>query len=167
MKKALSIIIISLLVLVVGGIVVARTAIYPVKDISEIKSISKEYNIDPYFLAAIGHFESRFDEKDYEKNDNNGILRFSDESSIKLAHELNMNNFKSSDLVDDKTSLKLGAYYLSKFKDEGLSKMVQEWNVRNKADDTIDRRAYAKEYYVPKIQKNIKIIKILYPEMSF
>ncbi|MDO7203795.1 hypothetical protein Q5M85_06020 [Paraclostridium bifermentans] len=49
MKKALSIIIISLLVLVVGGIVVARTAIYPVKDISEIKSISKEYNIDPYF----------------------------------------------------------------------------------------------------------------------
>ena len=44
MKKALSIIIISLLVLVVGGIVVARTAIYPVKDISEIKSISKEYN---------------------------------------------------------------------------------------------------------------------------
>lgn len=167
MKKALSIIIISLLVLVVGGIVVARTAIYPVKDISEIKSISKEYNIDPYFLAAIGHFESRFDEKDYEKNDNNGILRFSDESSIKLAHELNMNNFKPSDLVDDKTSLKLGAYYLSKFKDEGLSKMVQEWNVRNKADDTIDRRAYAKEYYGPKIEKNIKIIKFLYPEMSF
>ncbi|MBN8048268.1 transglycosylase SLT domain-containing protein [Paraclostridium bifermentans] len=167
MKKALSIIIISLLVLVVGGIVVARTAIYPVKDISEIKAISKEYNIDPYFLAAIGHFESRFDEKDYEKNDNNGILRFSDESSIKLAHELNMNNFKPSDLVDDKTSLKLGAYYLSKFKDEGLSKMVQEWNVRNKADDTIDRRAYAKEYYVPKIEKNIKIIKTLYPEMSF
>ena len=167
MKKALSIIIISLLVLVVGGIVVARTAIYPVKDISEIKAISKEYNIDPYFLAAIGHFESRFDEKDYEKNDNNGILRFSDETSIKLAHELKMNNFKPSDLVDDKTSLKLGAYYLSKFKDEGLSKMVQEWTVRNKADDTIDRRAYAKEYYVPKIEKNIKIIKTLYPEMSF
>lgn len=166
MKKALSIII-SLLVLIVGGVVVARTAVYPVKDIPEIKSIAKEYKIDPYFLASIGHFESRFDEKDYEKNDNNGILRFSDETSIKLAHELNIQNFKSSDLVNDKTSLKLGAYYLSKFKDEGLSKMVQEWNVRNKVDDTIDRRAYAKEYYVPKIEKNMKIIKILYPEMSF
>lgn len=166
MKKALSIII-SLLVLIVGGVVVVRTAVYPVKDIPEIKSIAKEYKIDPYFLASIGHFESRFDEKDYEKNDNNGILRFSDETSIKLAHELNIQNFKSSDLVNDKTSLKLGAYYLSKFKDEGLSKMVQEWNVRNKVDDTIDRRAYAKEYYVPKIEKNMKIIKILYPEMSF
>ncbi|GAA0102650.1 transglycosylase SLT domain-containing protein [Paraclostridium bifermentans] len=166
MKKALSIII-SLLVLIVGGVVVARTAVYPVKDIPEIKSIAKEYKIDPYFLASIGHFESRFDEKDYEKNDNNGILRFSDETSIKLAHELNIQNFKPSDLVNDKTSLKLGAYYLSKFKDEGLSKMVQEWNVRNKVDDTIDRRAYAKEYYVPKIEKNMKIIKILYPEMSF
>lgn len=167
MKKALSIIIISLLILIVGGVVVARTALYPVKDISEIKSIAKEYKIDPYFLAAIGHFESRFDEKDYEKNDNNGILRLSDETSIKLAHELNIKNFKPSDLVDDRTSLKLGAYYLSKFKDEGLSKMVQEWNVRNKVDDTMDRRAYAKEYYVPKIENNIKIIKILYPEMSF
>ncbi|EQK41221.1 transglycosylase SLT domain protein [[Clostridium] bifermentans ATCC 638] len=167
MKKTLSIIIISLLVLIVGGVVVARTVVYPVKDISEIKSISKEYNIDPYFLAAIGHFESRFDEKDYAKNDNNGILRLSDETSIKLAHELNMKNFKPSDLVDDRTSLKLGAYYLSKFKDEGLSKMVQEWNVRNKVDDTMDRRAYAKEYYVPKIENNIKIIKMLYPEMSF
>lgn len=167
MKKILSTIIILTLVFVVGVIVVARTAVYPVKDVSEIKSVAKEYNIDPYFLAAIGHFESRFDEKDYEKNDNNGILRFSDESSIKLAHELKMKNFKPSDLVDDKTSLKLGAYYLSKFKDEGLSKMIQEWNVRNKVDDTIDRRAYAKEYYVPKIEKNIKIIKILYPEMSF
>ncbi|MBS6509403.1 MAG: transglycosylase SLT domain-containing protein [Paraclostridium bifermentans] len=166
MKKALSIII-SLLVLIVGGVVVARTAVYPVKDIPEIKSIAKEYKIDPYFLASIGHFESRFDEKDYEKNDNNGILRFSDETSIKLAHELNIQNFKPSDLVNDKMSLKLGAYYLSKFKDEGLSKMVQEWNVRNKVDDTIDRRAYAKEYYVPKIEKNMKIIKLLYPEMSF
>lgn len=167
MKKTLSIIIISLLVLIVGGVVVARTVVYPVKDISEIKSISKEYNIDPYFLAAMGNFESKFDEKGYEKNDNNGILRFSDETSIKLAHELNMKNFKPSDLVDDRTSLKLGAYYLSKFKDEGLSKMVQEWNVRNKVDDTMDRRAYAKEYYVPKIENNIKIIKMLYPEMSF
>lgn len=167
MKKILSIIIISLLVLIVGGVVVARTVVYPVKDISEIKSISKEYNIDPYFLAAMGNFESKFDEKGYEKNDNNGILRFSDETSIKLAHELNMKNFKPSDLVDDRTSLKLGAYYLSKFKDEGLSKMVQEWNVRNKVDDTMDRRAYAKEYYVSKIENNIKIIKMLYPEMSF
>lgn len=167
MKKILFTIIISLLVLIVGGVVIARTVVYPVKDISEIKSISKEYNIDPYLLAAMGNFESGFDKKEYNKNGKNGIFRFSDEASIKLAHELKINNFKPSDLVDDKTSLKLGAYYLSKFKDEGLSKMVQEWNVRNGSEDTFDRRAYAKEYYVPKIEKNIKIIKILYPEMSF
>ncbi|WGX76595.1 transglycosylase SLT domain-containing protein [Paraclostridium bifermentans] len=165
MKKILPIII-TLLLLIVGGVVIARTVAYPVKDISEIKSISKEYNLDPYFLAAIGHFESRFDERNYEKNANNGILRFSDESSIKLAHELKINNFKPSDLVDDKTSLKLGAYYLSKFKDQGLSKMVEEWNVRNGEEGRLDRRDYAKKQYVPKIEKNIKIIKILYPELN-
>lgn len=165
MKKSLSIVLTLLLVLI-GGVFLVREIVYPVKDISDIKTASREYNIDPYLLASMGHFESRFDEKDYEKNANNGILRFSDESAVKLANELKINNFKPSDLTDNKTSLKLGAYYLSKFKDQGLSKMVQEWNVRNKAEDSIDRRAYAKEYYVPKIEKNIKIFKILYPELN-
>lgn len=165
MKKSLSIVI-TLLLLVIGGSLLAREIVYPVKDISDIKTASKEYNVDPYILAAMGNFESRFEDKDYEKNANNGILRFSDESSIKLANELKINNFKPSDLTNNKTSLKLGAYYLSKFKDQGLSKMVQEWNVRNKVEDSIDRRAYAKEYYVPKIEKNIKIFKILYPELN-
>ncbi|MCR8744704.1 hypothetical protein [Romboutsia lituseburensis] len=59
-------------------------------------------------MAAMGHFESRFDDKDYEKNTNNGILRFSDESSVKLANELKINNFKPSGLTYNKTSLKLG-----------------------------------------------------------
>lgn len=165
MKKSISIVI-TLLLLVIGGTFLVREIIYPVKDISDIKTVSKEYNVDPYILAAMGNFESRFEDKDYEKNTNNGILRFSDECSIKLANELKINNFKPSDLTNNKTSLKLGAYYLSKFKDQGLSKMVQEWNVRNKVEDSIDRRAYAKEYYVPKIEKNIKIFEILYPELN-
>ncbi|MCR8744703.1 hypothetical protein [Romboutsia lituseburensis] len=44
--------------------------------------------------------------------------------------------------------------------------MVQEWNVRNESNDKIDRIAYAKEYYVPKIEKNIKIFKNLYPGLN-
>lgn len=165
MKKIIPIIM-ALLLIIVGGIVIVREFVYPVKDISEIKSISKEYDIDPYILAAIGHFESRFEEKEYVKNANNGVLRFSDESSIKLAQELKIDNFKPSDLTDNKTSLELGAYYISKFKDQGLSKMVEEWNVRNGEEGHIDRREYAEKYYVPKIEKNIKILKILYPELK-
>lgn len=157
---------IAVLLVMVGGVVFAREVLYPVKDISEIKSISKEYDIDPYLLAALGHFESRFEDKGYVKNSNNGILRFSNESSIKLAQELKIDNFKPSDLSDNKTSLELGAYYLSKFKDQGLSKMVQEWNVRNGEEANFDRREYAEKFYTPKIEKNIKILKILYPELK-
>ncbi|GAA0706721.1 hypothetical protein GCM10008904_15590 [Paraclostridium ghonii] len=165
MKKIIPIII-ALLLVIVGGIVIVREFVYPVKDISEIKSISKEYDIDPYLLAAFGHFESRFEEKEYVKNANNGILRFSDESSIKLAQELKIDNFKPSDLTDNKASLELGAYYLSKFKDESLSKMVEEWSVRNGEEGPIDRREYAEKFYTPKIEKNMKIFKILYPELK-
>lgn len=165
MKKIVSILI-ALLLIILGGLVFARKVLYPVKDISEIKSISKEYDIDPYILAAIGHFESRFEEKEYVKNANNGIMRFSDESSIKLAHELKMDNFKPSDLSDNKTSLEIGAYYLSKFKDQDLSKIVEEWSVRNGEEANFDRREYAKKFYTPKTEKNIKILKVLYPELK-
>ncbi|WP_250673615.1 transglycosylase SLT domain-containing protein [Paraclostridium ghonii] len=165
MKKIISILI-AILLVILGGGVFARKVLYPVKDIAEIKSISKKYDIDPYLLAALGHFESRFEEKEYVKNANNGILRFSDESSIKLAQELKIDNFKPSDLTDNKTSLELGAYYLSKFKNQGLNKMVEEWNVRNGEEVNFDRRDYAKKFYVPRTEQNIKILKVLYPELK-
>lgn len=165
MKKIISITI-AILIILGGAFFALRMVLFPVKYTSDIKSISSEYKIDPYILASLAHFESRFDDKKYEKNSNNGILRFSDESSTKLAKELNINNFKPEDLVDPKTSLKLGAYYISKFSHEGLSKVVQEWNVKNGEETNFDRRDYAKQYYLPKIEKNIKIFKLLYPDLK-
>ncbi len=165
MKRLISVLV-SILLIIAVGVIAVRTVLFPVKYKSDIKIISKEYNIDPYELAALAHFESRFDDKAYEKNSNNGILRFSNKTSTELAKELDMNNFEPKDLVDAKTSLKLGAYYISKFNDEGLSKVVQEWNVRNGEEDRFDRRDYAKQYYLPKIEKNIKILKLLYPDLK-
>ncbi|CEN76820.1 lytic murein transglycosylase [[Clostridium] sordellii] len=166
MKKIIYITIGIIILLVGGAFFTARTLIYPVKYTSDIKSIAKEYNLDPYLLAALGHFESRFNDKKYEKNSNNGIFRFSDQSATKLAKELNINNFKPENIVDEKTSLKLGAYYVSKHNDKNLDKTIQEWNVKNGEDDKFDRREYAHKYYLPKIEQNMKIFKVLYPELN-
>lgn len=167
MKKIISIIII-ILILLVGAGLAARILLFPIDYKADIKSISKEYNIDPYLLTALVHFESRFEEKSYEKNSKNGILNFTDEASMKLAKELNMKAFKPEDLVNANVSLKLGAYYISKYYDKGMSEVVQEWNVKNGEEDeaNFDRKAYAKQYYLPKIEKNIKIYKTLYPELK-
>lgn len=165
MKKIISIAI-AILIILGGAFFAVRTLLFPVKYKSDIKSISSEYKIDPYVLATLAHFESRFDGKKYEKNSNNGILRFSDKSSTELAKELNMSGFTPKDLVNEKTSLKLGAYYISKFSNEGLSKVVQEWNVKNGEEANFDRREYAQKYYLPKIEKNIKIFKLLYPDLK-
>lgn len=165
MKKIIPIMI-GILIVVTGIFFTVRTLLFPVKYQSDIKNISSEYNIDPYVLAAIGHFESRFDDKKYEKNSNNGILRFSDDSSITLAEELDIKGFEPNDLTDEKTSLKLGAYYLSKFNSTNLSEIVQNWAIRNGEEKGFDKKAYAKKYYVPKIEKNMKILKVLYPGLK-
>lgn len=167
MKKTISIII-GILILIAGSIFATRTLLFPIKYKSDIKAISKEYKIDPYLLTALVHFESRFEDTKYEKNSKNGILKFKDESSIELAKELNIKEFKPEDLDDAKVSLKLGAYYISKFYDQGISNVVQEWNVKNGEQDEpeFDRREYAKQNYVPKIEKNIKIYRALYPELE-
>ncbi|MGL5756776.1 MAG: transglycosylase SLT domain-containing protein [Paraclostridium sp.] len=166
MKKIMTTIVTIVLILV-GVIFTIRTALFPIENKSDIKRIANEYKIDPYLLAELAHFESRFDNKKYESNSNNGILRFSDEASMKLAKELKMSKFKPKDLVDSQTSLKLGAYYVSKFNNQGLETVIREWNVKNGDEDTIDRRAYASQYYLPKIERNMKIFKLLYPELQF
>lgn len=167
MKKIISIII-GILILIGGVIFATRILLFPIKYKSDIKAVSMEYKIDPYLLAALTNFESRFEDTEYEKNSKNGILKFKDESSIELAKELNIKDFKPEDLVDSKVSLKLGAYYISKSYNQGLSQVVQDWNVRNGEEDepNFDRKEYAKQYYLPKIEKNIKIYKILYPELK-
>ncbi|MBO3444710.1 transglycosylase SLT domain-containing protein [Clostridium sp. CCUG 7971] len=101
MKKIISIAI-AILIILGGAFFAVRTLLFPVKYKSDIKSISSEYKIDPYVLATLAHFESRFDDKKYEKNSNNGILRFSDKSSTELAKELNMSGFTPKDLVNEK-----------------------------------------------------------------
>lgn len=167
MKKIISIIM-GISVLIGGAVFATRTLLFPIKYKSDIKTISKEYKVDPYLLTSLVHFESRFEESNYEKNSKNGILQFKDEASVELAKELGIEGFKAEDLVDGKVSLELGAFYISKFEDEGVSKVVQEWNVRNgeKDESDFDRRAYAKEYYLPKIEKNIEVYKVLYPELK-
>lgn len=167
MKKIISIII-GIAIIIGGAMFATRSLLFPIKYKSDIKAISKEYSIDPYVLATLTNFESRFEDTKYEKNSKNGILRFKDESSIQLAKELDMKDFTPEDLVDAKVSLKLGAYYISKSYDDGLSQVVQDWNVRNgeEDEDKFDRKEYAKQYYLPKIEKNIKIYKALYPELK-
>lgn len=167
MKKIISIII-GILILIGGILISARILLFPIKYKSDIKTISKEYKIDPYLLAAITNFESRFEDKPYEKNSKNGILRFEDELSIGLSKELNMKDFRPENLVDEKVSLKLGAYYISKSYDKGVSEVVQNWNVKNGEKDrpNFNRKEYAKKYYLPKIEKHIKIYKVLYPELK-
>ncbi|MEG2246405.1 MAG: transglycosylase SLT domain-containing protein [Peptostreptococcaceae bacterium] len=164
--KKIMIIIVTIVLILVGSIFTIRTVLFPIEHKYDIKRIANEYKIDPYLLAELAHFESRFDNKKYETNSNNGILRFSDETSMKLAKELNMSKFKPEDLVDSEISLKLGAYYVSKFNYKGLETVIREWNVRNGYKDNIDRRSYASQYYLPKIERNMKIFKLLYPDLQ-
>lgn len=163
MKKLLSIVLV-LLVILVGGAVAAKSILYPIEYKEDIKKYSKQYNVNPYALASLINFETKFENRDYEERKSNGILNMRDDFAIDLAKKAGIDNFKPSDIAKPEVSIRLGAFFMSQFDKDNISNIVQEWTVRHEKDENKDKmKDYSKQYYVPKIEKNIKIYKVLNP----
>lgn len=161
MKKLISIISI-ILVLLIGGGLVAKIAIYPIDFKDDIKKYSKEYNIDPSILASLINFETRFEKKDYEAGKSNGILNMRDDFAKDLANKAGIKNFDPKTLANPEVSIKLGAFFISQYKT--TEKMVMNWTIRSEEEERKElMKDYAQKYYVPKIEKRAKIYKILNP----
>ncbi|MEW8956584.1 transglycosylase SLT domain-containing protein [Clostridium sp.] len=161
MKKIIPIIAIILVILIGGGLV-AKAVIYPIDFKDDIKKYSKEYNVDPYILASLINFETRFEERDYEAGKSNGILNMRDDFAKDLAKKAGIENFDPKTLANPEVSIKLGAFFISQY--NSTEEMIMNWAVRaEKEENKEDMKSYAKEYYAPKIEKRAKIYKILNP----
>lgn len=163
MKKVISIIIV-LVIILTGGVLAAKSVLYPIDYKEDIKKYSKEYDVNQYALASLIKFETNFDNRDYEKGKSNGILNMRDEFAIDLAKKAGIEEFNPSDLAKPEVAIKLGAVFMSQFDKNDISEIVQQWSIRYEKDENKDRmKDYAKQYYLPKIEKSIKIYKALNP----
>ncbi|WP_032121369.1 transglycosylase SLT domain-containing protein [Clostridium amazonitimonense] len=167
MKKNVISIVALLVIVMLGGVFTIREMVFPIKYKDEIKKYSKEYSLDLYEVAAFINFETKFQNKKYEENNTNGLMNFRDKKAIEVAKKMELKDFKPKDLEIPEVAINLGSYYLSKLKEEhlSLSKVASEWAMRNNPEDEVIRE-YSKKYYLPKIERRIKIYKILYPGLK-
>ena len=115
MKKVIAgIIVVILAVLSVFYLLLPLNVILPVFHVQTINYYSKEYNLDPLFVAAIIKAESKFLNRARSRAGAIGLMQLMPPTARELAAELGMKNISEKDLEDPKININLGTYYLSK-----------------------------------------------------
>ena len=169
-----------LTVILVIGMVVGAYTVFPLKNVEDIRSISREMGIDRYLVAALIKAESNFDESAISKADAKGLMQLTDETAMFCAEKMGM-ELGEGDVYNPEINIRLGSFYLKRLLDmfdgnvdsaiaaynagEGR---VKEW-LGNKEyssnGEELDNIPYGEtKRHVKKIAQYQKIYKLLYPE---
>ncbi|MGL5414647.1 MAG: transglycosylase SLT domain-containing protein [Clostridium sp.] len=163
--KKIAMVVIIILAVVIGGGLVIRNTIFPIKDQKTIEKYAKEYGVKPEVVAAIINFETNFKSGPYTENTQNGLMKLTSETGESLAKEIGIKNYKVEDVANDEINIELGTYYLSKHEGNSIKELVGNWAIRNGEGDKSDKfnpKEYAEQYYTKKIEDRAKIYKVLY-----
>ncbi|MBN1066950.1 lytic transglycosylase domain-containing protein [Clostridium botulinum] len=155
--------------LLIGTGVCARSVLYPLNNKDNIQKYSKEYNVKPEVIAAVIHFETGFKSTPYKEGHKVGLMNIKDTEGIEMSKKIGLNITDPKDIASDDVNIQIGTWYIShNGGDSNLDDMMGKWVLRNNDEkDEEQMVAYAKQYYGEKIEKRVKIYKILYPELKF
>ncbi|WZL75015.1 lytic transglycosylase domain-containing protein [Clostridiaceae bacterium 35-E11] len=153
--------------------------IYPIHYEEIINKYATEYNLDPYFVAAIIRVESKFNEKAQSSKNARGLMQIASITGKWASEELNIDNYTEEMLFVPDTNIRIGCWYLNKLRKEfagnvqlilaaynGGSGNVSKWlkDTRYSQDGkTLKDIPFPEtKLYVEKVVKNYKIYKIIY-----
>jgi soluble lytic murein transglycosylase len=77
-----------------------------------IRSVAVEHELDPMLVKAVVWRESRFDPRKIGSAGERGLMQVSERAAREWARETQVANFHADDLLDAKTNLEAGAWYL-------------------------------------------------------
>ena len=86
---------------------------YPIKYKEEILTYSKEFDLDSAFVASVINAESRFKSNAISKKGAVGLMQILPSTANFIALKLKLENFTQDDLLDPKTNIRFGCYYLN------------------------------------------------------
>ena len=122
MKKANIILIIAVAVLLAAFLTVYisdRIALkrayekYPTAYLSEIKTISEEFELDPYYVLSIIRCESSFDREAVSKKGAVGLMQIMPDTGEWIAHKLGLDGVYSREMLfDPAVNIRIGCWYL-------------------------------------------------------
>ncbi|MDT8715263.1 lytic transglycosylase domain-containing protein [Clostridium sp. 19966] len=170
-----------LITLMVGLVSLAKYAVkraYPLEHEEIIKEFSKEYNIDPYLVAALIRAESNYDKNAISHKSANGLMQITGETSQWIADQMKISNFQQSMLYDPEVNIKMGCWYLNNLRKEFGSDelMLAAYNAgRGNVEQWLKNEKYSKDgktltnipfketdQYIKKIKTNYNIYKFIY-----
>ncbi|NMA95757.1 MAG: lytic transglycosylase domain-containing protein [Clostridiales bacterium] len=95
-----------------------RRQVYPLYFKEFIDEHSREYNVDPYLVAAIIWTESKFRPDARSHKDATGLMQITPETGKWIAKMQAVDGFKVEDLYDPDLNIHFGCWYLNKLKAE-------------------------------------------------
>ncbi len=122
-KKAVIIVVCAVIAVmaVLGGIYVFGDgnwqSKYPLKYEDLIVKYADEYEIDPYFVAAVINTESGFDTQAVSGAGAMGLMQVMPETGEWIAGKLKLEAFNKDMLLDPETNIEMGCWYLSFLKE--------------------------------------------------
>lgn len=144
-----------------------------------ISKYSKEFNVDPYLIAAIINVESKYDKYAMSSKEARGLMQIAPITGKWASEELNIEDFTLEDLFDPELNIMVGAWYLnilSKEFDNNLQLILAAYNagsgnvvkwlqneIYSEDGKTLKEIPFTEtKEYVKKVENNIKIYRLLY-----
>lgn len=91
---------------------------YPLRYKREIAASSSKYDLDPYLVSAIIYEESKFDPTCESSAGAVGLMQIMPYTGKFAANSLRIKDYSAESLVDAKTNINIGCWYLSHLADE-------------------------------------------------
>ncbi len=152
---------------------------YPLSYQIYISKYSKEFNVDPYLIAAIINVESKYDKYAMSSKEARGLMQIAPITGKWASEELNIEDFTLEDLFDPELNIMVGAWYLnilSKEFDNNLQLILAAYNagsgnvvkwlqneIYSEDGKTLKEIPFTEtKEYVKKVENNIKIYRLLY-----
>ena len=87
---------------------------YPIEYDEYVEKYSKEYELDKFFVYAVIHTESRFDETAVSDAGAVGLMQIMEETAIECNEKAKFGYTIPDDLVKPEANIRIGCYYLNK-----------------------------------------------------
>ena len=79
-----------------------------------IRSTATAHHLDPMLVKAVVWRESRFDPQKFGSAGERGLMQVTEKAANEWAHENKIDNFRPKELLDPKTNLEAGSWYLQR-----------------------------------------------------
>lgn len=112
-KTFRNLILLLVLLLLMFGAYLLYTRVFPMEHEGLVENYAEEYQVDPYLVHALIHTESRYQEDAVSPAGAMGLMQITEDTGQFIAKRLNLTDFKTEDLLDPETNIRMGIYYLS------------------------------------------------------